>query len=91
MIKNYLKSGTKESSMRAGFLIITILTAALVGVFIYVLICQANNPQFPGYDLAALLGAISALYGAGAYMKKEQRKYEHHKNDNDINTGQAEG
>lgn len=64
--------------MRLGFLIVVLLCVLLVAATIYVMIMQADNQQFNGYGIAAIISAIAGLIGTTAYMKKEQRRYEYH-------------
>lgn len=75
-LKRLLMEGTRESSMRAGFLIVTLFTAMLMGAFVWVMLQQARVQPFPGFDLAALLGAIYAGWSGAAWFKKEQKRYE---------------
>jgi TRAP-type C4-dicarboxylate transport system permease small subunit len=90
-LRNYIKSGTKESSMRLAFIIVAFLCALLVFTVIYVMIRQAENMQFPGYEIAAIITATAALFSGSAYMKKEQRRHENHFNNSDHNDGPAVG
>lgn len=82
-IKNYIKAGSKESSMRLAFLIVAVLCFALVATTIYVMIIQAPNPQFNGYGIAAIITAIAGLFSGAAYMKKEQRRFERYNDPGD--------
>lgn len=77
-LKRLLMEGTPESSMRAGFLIVTLFTALLMGAFVWVMLQQAHMQPFPGFELAALLGAIYAGWSGAAWFKKEQKRHEKH-------------
>ena len=87
-LKNYIKSGTQESSMRLGFLIVAFLCFEFSQVTIYVMYKQASNPAADWYGIAAIIGAIGALFGTSAYMKKEQRRWERN---NEINNTPGDG
>jgi uncharacterized membrane protein len=81
IIRSFLQEGTKDSMMRIGFLFVTLFTAILLSLFAYTMIIQAKANPYPGYELAALLGAIAALFTGAAYMKRSQKKYENEKTD----------
>jgi|GEM_PF-3976661 len=79
--------------MRLALLITLILAIFLIAALIYVMIVQAHNPTFNGYGIAAIISSIAALISGTAYMKKEQRRFEHDRDpgenfNHNENTGQ---
>lgn len=77
----YLKSGTEESSMRLGFILMSGLTILLGLAIAYQII---RGIVTDGNAIAAELAALAAFYTAVAYFKKEQKKIE---NNNSMNQG----
>ncbi len=87
-LSNYLKSGTKESSMRLGFLIVVILMLIIGCALAFQIIYLAMRGIVPdGNAIAAELAALGGFYTAAAYFKKEQKKIE---NNNSGNSGNSQ-
>lgn len=84
MIKEYLKQGTKQSSMRLAFLFIAVLfTGILVfGSVATIIILAATKQVIDWLGYSAFITSMTAFSGVGLYFKKEQSKIENNGNNN---------